>query len=201
MALILNASICGFFAGYLLTRLFLAGAFYIADAAHRWLQQQTQAAQVLADAGAHDKAASQYEKVLQGVDSSTPKEVKREIYEGLVYNALYQGPPEGFEAAIKYARQYISGEPNSPSGKIFAFLAAAYGQQYLYEAAHENRPAVLQAARDGALDAIKQAIALDPGQKTLLTMLWNHNDRMKPPEENDLEVFFEDPEFRTILGS
>lgn len=199
MALIIDFSICGFFAGYLLTRLFLAGAFVVAEEAQRWLRQQAQTAQVLSEAGAHDKAATQFEKALQGIDAATPKSVKRQIYEGLVYNALYQEPPRGFETGIEYARRYVSEEPTNPSAQIYVYLAAAYGQQADYEQRNRNRPEVRQAARDGALDAIKKALELDPNQKALLKSLWDRNDKTKPPEENDLEVFHEDEEFRKLL--
>ena len=199
VALILNFLICGFFSGYLLTRLFLAGAFYAAESG---LRRQAEKASILTEAGAYDKAASEYEKALQAITPSTSNEQKRSVYEGIVFNSLYEDAPRGFQRAIEYAQKYISEQPDYPSSKIWAFLAAAYGQQYKYErdtnkAGHD----VLDPIKEKALQAIRRALAIDPQVKALIKMMWDPKDPAKSPEDDDLEVFYDMPEFKTLLGS
>ena len=198
VALILNFLICGFFSGYLLTRLFLAGAFYKAESE---LGKQTERADILKQVGAYDKAASEYEKALQAITQSTPREQKRSIYEGLIYTALYQPPPEGFQRAIQYAQEYIAEEPDFPSARIWAYLAAAYGQQYKYEKEGEKGPDVLEPIKQKALEATKKALAIDPQVKRLIRMMWDPNDPAKSPDDDDLEVFYAMPEFKNLLDA
>ena len=97
------------------------------------LRKQAEKASLLTEVGAYDKAANEYEKALQSITPSTPKEQKRTLYEGSVFNSLYEDPPRGFQRAIEYAQKYISEQPDYPSAAIWAYLAAAYGQQYKYE--------------------------------------------------------------------
>jgi len=202
LVIILNAMVFGFFAGYLLTRLFLAGAFGKADRDEASLKSREQFAQGLTEAGAYRKAISTLETTLADVGPSTPKEVKKSIYESLLYNYLYVDPPIGFQKAIEYGRAYNEQEPGNPSAKIWAYLAAAYGQQYKSELEkHDKRQEVLDAARKNALDAIAKSLAIEPRMKQLLRALWNPNDPTKEPsQEDDLEVFFNDPEFQKLLG-
>ena len=198
MALILNFLICGFFAGYLLTRLFLAGAFYQAETG---LRKQTEKASILTEVGAYKEAANEYEKAVQGITPTTPKEQKRSIYEGTIYNFLYQQPPEGFQRAIDYAQKYIAEEANFPSARIWAYLAASYGQQYKYERDTNKAGAnVLEPIKEKALEAIRKAEAIDPKIKGLLKMMWDPKDPAKSPEDDDLEVFYEMEEFKKLLA-
>jgi hypothetical protein len=201
LAIILNSMVFGFFTGYLLTRLFLAGAFYGADRAAAALIVREQFAQGLTEAGAYSKAVATLETTIADVGPNTSKEVKKNIYEGLLYNNLYVDPPDGFQKAIEYGQAYLQEEPQTPSARIWAYLAAAYGQQYKWEQDHEKRQAVLSTARKNALDAVANSLKLEPKMKMLLSSLWNPNDPAKErSQEDDLEVFYTDPDFQQLLG-
>jgi tetratricopeptide (TPR) repeat protein len=201
LVIVLNAMVFGFFTGYLLTRMFLAGAFSEADRAAATLLGAEQFAQGLTEAKAYRKAISTLEDALKEVGPDTPKEVKRKIYESLAYNYLYEEPPVGFQKVIEYGRAYVTQEPDTPSARIWAYLAAAYGQQYSWESKHDKRQGVLDEARKNALEAIQNALKLEPKIKPLLKSMWDPNDATKEPtEENDLEVFYDDPEFKKLLS-
>jgi hypothetical protein len=201
LAIILNSMVFGFFAGYLLTRLFLAGAFSEADRTAATLLGAEQFAQGLTEAGAYRKAISTLETALRQVGPDTPKDVKRKIYESLAYNYLYEEPPLGFQKVIEYGTAYVTQEPNNASARISCYLAAAYGQLYSWELTHEKRKEVLDGARKSALDAVQNALKLEPKIKPLLTALWDPNDATKEPtQENDLEVFYTDPDFAKLLA-
>jgi tetratricopeptide (TPR) repeat protein len=188
--IVLNFLVCGFFAGYLLTRLFLAGAFSAAD----------RGAGLLIKA-AHQKAIETLEIELQGIADNTPKVQKKDIYEKLTYNYLYQDPPDGFSKVIELGKRYVTDEPDTPSPKLWANLALAYGQQYEWESKHGQREDVLESSRKEALQAIQEALKLEPRMLSLFRMVWDPNDPTKvSEEENDLEVFYRDPEFRDILA-
>lgn len=139
---------------------------------------------------------------LAAVDDNTPKIKKRDTYEQLTYNYLYQDPPAGFGKVIDLAKRYIAEEPDNPSPKVWTNLAFAYGQQYTWERGHEQKVDVMKAARKGALDAIRQALHLEPRMISLLRLVWDPNDPTKvSSEENDLEAFFEDEEFKQQLAT
>jgi hypothetical protein len=198
LVILLNAMVYGFFAGYLLTRLFLAGAFYGADTG---LIGKEQFARGLTEAGAYNEAISTLEGLLAQVGPTTPPDVKMNIYAGLTYNYLYLPPPRGFQKAIQYGEAYNQQEPSNPSTRIWAYLAAAYGQQYKWEQDHDKRDAVLKSARSSALKAIQTALSLDQRIKPLLKALWDPNDPAKErSQEDDLEVFYDDLDFKKLLG-
>jgi hypothetical protein len=205
LVIILNSMVFGFFAGYLLTRLFLAGAFSGADKAAAEataiIIQKTQFAQGLTEAGAYSQATSTLLATLAKIDSRTPTDVKRNTYEGLVYNYLYANAPDGFQKAIQYGEKYNSEEPSAPSARLWASLAAAYGQQNKWEQDNLKRTEVLDSSRRNALDAVKRAIALEPHMKSYLRTLWDPKDPTKEPsQENDLEVFYGDPAFQEVFS-
>lgn len=199
--LVLYFSVYGFFAGYLLTRLFLATAFSEADQAAAKLRNVVQVASMLSEAKDYNVAAVTLEKGLAQLRADTPKETKRQVYEQLTYNFLYQDPPVGFQKVIEYGNRYVEEEPSTPSARIWVYLASAYGQQYKWEADHGSDPSVLEASKKAALNATKNALSLEPKMKALLRMLWDPKDATKvSKEEDDLEVFYSDPGFQKLLG-
>src|SRR5262249_17575019 len=133
--------------------------------------------------------------------SDTPKEAKRDLYEKLTYNLLYEEPPTGFEKSIRYADEYIDQQPGQPSALVFTNLTAALGQKYRWDSEHQASQEALQETRNSALAAAQKAISLEPQMKVTLRTLWNPNDPTKVrTQEDDLEVFFGDPEFKKLLG-
>jgi tetratricopeptide (TPR) repeat protein len=199
---LLNFLVCGFFAGYLFTRLFLAGAFVYADKAAILISNAREVAEQFTSAGQYKKAIQTLEIALAAINDNTPKERKRDTYEQLTYNYLYQDPPGGFTKVIELAKRYIAEEPDGSSAKLWTNLACAYGQQYAWE---QNKPVkdieVMKVARQGALDAIRQALRLEPRMISLLHLAWDPSDPTKvSSEENDLEVFYTDEEFKQILA-
>ena len=58
----------------------------------------------------------------------------------------------------------------------------------------------INATRSNALTAAKRAIGLGPEWKETLRELLQHDYPQKEAEENDLEIFENDPEFRQLVG-
>lgn len=197
---VLNFLVCGFFAGYLLTRLFLAGAFTAAERTELLLAKADEVSQQFTAAGQYKKAIETLELGLKEINENTPKTQKRDIYERLTYNYLYQDPPEGFTKAIDLGKKYVAEEPATPSAKLWANLALAYGQQYRWESGHDKRGDILKTARDQALRATQESMKLEPRMRSLFQMVWDPDDPTKiSTEENDLEIFYKDQDFVNIL--
>jgi hypothetical protein len=201
LAVIVNFLILGFFSGYLLTRLFLASAFSVADRSVALLLRQERVGQVLQSAGIRDKAITQFAGALQQVTSETPKEVTKRLFEKIIYNSLYEPPPEGFTQAIKYGARYNREYKDYPSARIWFYLAAANGQQYSFESETQKRQEVLASARTAALEATQEALRLEPEIKYLLQLIWDPSHPGKSEDDNDLEVFYDDPDFKRLLGN
>jgi len=189
--IVLSSFIFGFFAGYVLTQLFLATALKAAaDARNKIVLALT-----TEGAGTATLVAG-----VKAIRSDTPKEIKRALYERLIYNSLYDDPPGGFSKAIEYAEQYIREEPENASARIWAYLAAALGQKYKWETIKGNRQEILAETRNRALEACRRAIQLEPQLKSLLRMLWDPNDPTKfQSEEDDLEPFYNDSDFCALF--
>jgi hypothetical protein len=197
---IVSFSIWGFFAAYLLTRLFLAAAFVAADdlaAKRERLIQHEGEARRLAEQGAHAGAAEQFAAAMQL--AQTPED-RRRVAEGAIHNSLYAPPPHGYRQTIQQARAYLQQPGSLPSGRIWAYLAAALGQQYSDVKADGGSDPELARIEQEALAAVRQAVQLDPSTKPLLRALWDPNDPSRAaPDENDLEVFFPRDEFAALL--
>jgi hypothetical protein len=198
----ISFSIWGFFAAYLLTRLFLAGAFILADnfqEERETLLRHERAAFTLAAQGRHSSAMHQYAAAL---DLARTPEDRQRLSEGFVHNSLYAPPPDGFTQAINAAEMYLRQPGNLPSGKIWAYLAAALGQKYLAARQAGATEPDLASIENDALKAVRQALALDPSTKPMLHALWDPADPGRAsPDDNDLEVFFGKPSFTELLGN
>lgn len=198
LAMLLNFSIAGFLTGYLLTRLFLTGAFMVIE---RSIRDLTRKAEQLQKAGQFDAALTRYQSALRQMSPDTPSEQRSELYEGLIYNSLYEPAPRGFQMALEYGTQYANDAKAPPNARVFAYLAGAYGQQYKYERDEKKAgPQTLEEIRAKALNACKRALEINPGVIELLRMMWDPSYPSKSPGDDDLEVFFDDEEFRALLG-
>ena len=174
-AVVLHFLLSGFFFGYLLTRLFLTGAFQRAE---RTVEE------------AVDQLTHEIEKV-----HSRTRALDVRVTEGEMFKALYEPAPGGFERVIELGEFFVKQNPDA-SAEVWGYLAAAYGQSYRWEMQHANGKEVLDTLRAKALDAVRRAVALNPGAKPVLAMLW----RPEPgTPEDDLEPFRDDPEFEKTL--
>jgi tetratricopeptide (TPR) repeat protein len=200
LVIVIGSLVFGFFAGYLMTQLFLVKALIDAERAQTPLDVALTAAKNFEQTGQFSAATATLEAGLKSIRPDTPKEVKRDLYEKLTYNLLYEPPPDGFQKAIRYADEYASSEPNAQSARIWSNLAAALGQKYKWDRDHGAAQSALDETRQQALDAARKAIAIEPGMKNVLRTLWNPNDPTKvQSEEDDWEVFFQDPDFKKLL--
>jgi hypothetical protein len=198
LAMILNFSIAGFVTGYLLTRLFLTGAFV---AVERSLRADTTRAQKLQEEQNFGAALTRYESAFQKMGPGTTPQQRREVYEGLIFTSLYDDPPDGFRKAIEYGDLYKKDSKAAESAKIHAYLAGAFGQQYVYERDKNATEEKLQQIRLKALEEARKAMEIDTSVGDLLRLMWNPEYPSKSPGDDDLEVFFEDDDFRALLGN
>ncbi len=145
---------------------------------------------------APDGVLSELEKAAQLVTPDLDSKTKEDIYNSIVYLALYQAPPQGFEKAIQFGEAFVgSNTPSEPS--IWINLACAYGQQYAYLKDHAASDIELKKPRDGALKAIKKAIELDVSTKERFRELASSDN---DADDDLVELAKDDVEVRAILG-
>lgn len=186
LMIILNFFVLGFMGSYLLTRLFLTEAFRTVEESGGARLAVTRVAQDL----------------LLEIAPGASKEERDAKYESYIYTCLYLNPPDGFERAIKASLEYLQVAGDQPNPRILAYQAMAYGQKYAWEQKRGATKDSLDALRKSTLDAIRRTVNLEPKLKQLLRTTWDPNDPTKlRGEENDLEVFFEDQEFKQIFDS
>ena len=182
LMILLNFFVLGFMGSYLLTRLFLTEAF-------RTVEE-----------GGGAKVGRVAQDLLLEISPGASKDERDAKYESYIYTCLYLDPPDGFERAIKACLEYLDAAGASPNPRILAYLAMAYGQKYAWEQTHGATKDALASLRNSALAAAKRAIEAEAKLRSLLRTTWDPNDPAKlRGEENDLEVFFGDPDFKQIL--
>jgi hypothetical protein len=172
----------GFLAGYLLTRIFLQGAF---ERLHQVERQNVKLRR--------DKESTQ---------AVSQKQAQ-------IYTDLYNFEKQGFRDAIRQIRELFKAPINKKNPALWAYLAAAHGQAYRWEDRRDDKDPekakLLYQHRKEAFEAARQAIALQNAWKPALQLLWNPNHETKAAgtaakEENDLELFYDFPEFKKLLG-
>lgn len=151
--------------------------------------------------GARDEA---YKEILEAYKRITPEMdliLKKNIYRALTFQSLYFPPPAGFQEAIKFGEQYVRDARNPAEPAIWTNLASAYGQRELWY--QNNPPADPQEQKRNrtlALDAVNKAAEFGDRWKNRLRELMQKDYPNKDPQENDLEVFENDREFRQAVG-
>lgn len=184
LMIILNFFVLGFMGSYLLTRLFLTEAF-------RTVEEGKGASLAVARVG---------RDLLLQISPGASKEERDAKYEAYIYACIYLDPPEGFEHAIKAALEYFQAAGDDPSPRILAYVAMAYGQKYAWEQKRGATKDALSSLRNSTLDLLRRAVTVQPQLRQLLRTVWDPNDPTKlRGEENDLEAFYGDPDFKQIL--
>jgi hypothetical protein len=121
-----------------------------------------------------------------------------EFYEGLIQALTYQAAPNGFTQALAAASEFRErfGDGN---WRVWRSIACSYGQMYRYTSLTTiNLGLSLEEIRTKALEAVRAVLVLRPAEKQSLQALWD--PVLASPEEDDLVVFFNDPEFKALLG-
>lgn len=195
-AIIIYGLMAGFLAGYLLTRMFLPGAFNRADRAFRAVAVLRKRNTLLTTQIAEEREMTETAGRLQGE----------------IYTDLYHFDQQGFRDAIAKLDELLKHPANQSNPALWTYLAAAHGQAYLWERdyskeAAPTKEALLAKHRTAALDAVRNALALGDAWKPILQVMWDKNHAAKRGEgraaktdENDLEVFYDDPDFKELLG-
>jgi hypothetical protein len=183
-AILLYFSAIGFFAGYVMTRMFFSLAFSRFDRG-------------LLPSGFDRPLSSKEVDSLAGqlINPNADSEIKEDGYNSIIYRALYLSPPAGFEKAIQYANEFLG--HNTPTrSSIYINLASAYGQQYRYLQENKAADDELKRVRDLAIDAVKKSIQINPESKRRLRELLHPQPGSV---DNDLQVFESDKELTDLI--
>ena len=138
--------------------------------------------------------------------SGADENLKMKVYRSLTFQSLFISPPEGFSDAIRYGEEYV----NELGGKaveaaIAINLAAAYGQKYKWlqqqsaDTKESENAKELGNARAASLKYVKAAISANGKSKERILQLLLKNYPNKNPDDDDLEVFEHDKEFRAAV--
>jgi hypothetical protein len=127
-----------------------------------------------------------------------PQLLKRQLY-----SSLYLDPPGGFQKALALTDKLMSDPRTANDPSVQLWKAAAEGQRFRWLSENNGKQEEKADARSKALDAIKRTIGLDqdPGSlsRSLLRQMFDPQQEKSPEDDNDLEVFKDDPEFRAVI--
>jgi len=134
---------------------------------------------------------------------STNAELRMKVYRAITYFYLFSDlSRKDFDKTIKFGEEYVS-DPSPgkiTSVGILVNLASAYGQRYKWLLENNGSQIEKAAARLKALEYIQKTLDLDINGgwlNRLQTLL--RSDIQKDPSDDDLEVFENDNDFRTLL--
>jgi len=121
-----------------------------------------------------------------------------EFYEGFIHALLYQPMPTGYQKAIEQGEEY-NRRFGPYNWRVWTYMAYAYAQQYSYlKGDPKPDDAKIKDSKDKTLDAVKRVLQINEDAKEVLRGLWDPTKTN--PLENDLEVFYEDADFKKLLG-
>jgi hypothetical protein len=151
----------------------------------------------------------QQEQLLEAyvrLNGATPPEVRKNVYKSLTYFWLYIEAPEGFIRAIQYGEEYVNNPRLLPSGGIWVNLACAYAQKARWLMKEGGTTSPDATLRQAVMHAIEEALRQDQSWQLLFqfSLRSDHPKKAAEPEkykdENDLEIFEDDPEIRAKIG-
>lgn len=133
------------------------------------------------------------------LDENTPDSLRTAVYEYLTYANVFAYQPKGFSDAIKYGEEFAATNLGQQSDSTWVNLAAAYAQRFGWQQRHGGTADELKLSHDAALGAARRALELNPANRELLKHLLVKAYPGKRKDENDLEVFENDPDFRSLI--
>ncbi|WP_437666063.1 hypothetical protein [Sorangium sp. So ce1182] len=200
------ASVFGFLYGYIWTRVVLSPMFRRADehlrkAMVRLAIAERSASKAIADAAVAERSATEtFERAQVRAEQVLlqAKQRAEQLEDALkrMLDRLYD-PPErmGYADAIRIAEEYIAREGEPDNFLFWLRYAAAQGQR----AARE--PRVYEEAKRCALEAARKVLSQSQEMgRYWLSLLWHPEHPQRTPGEDDLEVFFDEPEFKALIG-
>ena len=137
------------------------------------------------------------------VERTSDPAKKTKLLKQILLASLYTPEPQGFRDAIDTSDQLI--RENAADALVYLRRAAAFGQKYDWLVRNAGSEAERKDTHDAALDAVKEVVQLSPGYdsgpRTLLRQIFAPGPEGSDPNDNDLEVFKTDSEFRTVIYS
>ena len=137
-------------------------------------------------------------------DSNTDIKIKEDLYKAFAFFSLYFQAPGWIQESHALRREIRAGFGNLINGANWVNLAAAYSQAASFLQSDPRRASVLgitfEEMRAKALKAVRQACDKGEIWKKRLTQLLQKDYPGKAHDDDDLEIFEGDPEFRTVLG-
>ncbi|WP_437290632.1 hypothetical protein [Sorangium sp. So ce406] len=201
------ASVFGFLYGYIWTRVVLSPMFRRADehlrkAMVRLAIAERSVNQAIAEAAVVERSATETFERAQARAEQVLLQAKQraEQLEGTLKRMLDRlyDPPElmGYADTIRIAEEHIAREGEPDNFLFWLRYAAAQGQR----AARE--PRVYEEAKRCALEAARKVLGQSPEMgRYWLSLLWHPEHPQRTPGEDDLQVFFDEPEFKALIGS
>lgn len=158
---------------------------------------------VLGDAGEAGRAIKELDAALQAAEKAGDSSAAKRIRLDLILYLLYA--PRGYSRAIKMSEEWLEKGDIAYEGRVLAHLACAYGQLAtdLARQGKHMQNEEFQHARKRALETVKKLFENDGVEfrawRAIVKMTWDKYDSEKANEDSDLEVFFEDEEFKKVF--
>lgn len=125
-------------------------------------------------------------------------QIESSVSENALLARLYSSDAGAAEEVVTRAQQFLSQPGNSGNGRVWLYLACAYGQ--LHAATPEDNTQVRKSIADKAFIALTKAIQADSSLRTTARGLMFDDDAAHLPGDDDLKSFAVEERFRTLVG-
>lgn len=118
------------------------------------------------------------------------------VSENTILQLLYSGERGAARAVADRAREFLRQPGNESNGRVWLYLACAYGQQHAVAIDDSLKASIA----DRAYDALSRALKVDLHLHGLARGLLYVEDPQHLPGDDDLVTFRDDPRFQELVG-
>jgi len=132
----------------------------------------------------------------------TDEDKRIDLLRRSIYAALFVAPPHGFDQAISLSEELLE-LPRGRNALSYLWLACGLGQKFGHLQANRAPASEINSVREKALAAVRKVVELAPNydssERMLLRAVFDPQDEGNIASDNDLEVFKNDADFRTVI--
>jgi hypothetical protein len=136
------------------------------------------------------------EAVTKAVQENVMPQLDKAVSENFLLAKLYSSEADAPREVIDRAKRLLSTPENRGNGRVWLYLACAYGQLHMKTTDDAER----RQLSDDAYEALQQALNATPAIKATIAGLMFPDDANRLPGDDDLETFAAEERFRKLAG-
>lgn len=134
--------------------------------------------------------------VKEEVQQNVVPQLEQTVSENALLARLYSADASAPSEVVARATRFLAEPANRGNGRVWLYLACAFGQQH----ASTDDQAVRSTLSNQAFEALQNAMRIDPSLKSVARGLMFPDDPQRLPGDDDLQTFAAEGRFRELVG-